>query len=91
MGSEPLAAIPPGPPPFVAAGNVDPAASAADAARCELAVVGVVGRRPRDVLEEIYLCLGAKQWCNANVMTNIRPMGTVHTYIYIYIIYMYNM
>ena len=46
----------------VAAGaGVDPGVAVAlDATRCELAVVGLVGHRPRNVLEEIYLCLGAK-------------------------------
>eukprot|EP00435_Cladocopium_sp_Y103_P058797 s1002_g20.t1 len=48
-------------PPVAGSGSVDPgdptvAAAAPDAPRCELAVVGLVGRRPRDVLEEIYLC-----------------------------------
>ena len=50
--------------PSVAAGaGVDPGVAVAlDAARCELAVVALVGHRPRNVLEEIYLCLGAKHW-----------------------------
>lgn len=44
--------------PSVAAGaGVDPGVAVAlDAARCELAVVALVGHRPRNVLEEIYLC-----------------------------------